>query len=976
MLVNDKREALHIFGEASRFLRSPSGRVSHDVITLCEGDLRVAVSSALQSCLKRSERVALREVQITLPGGDKGIIDVVAEPVLDRATNSTFVFVKFLEERKPRQHDGAHALVLDDEVKGRVMQLESELQGTRESLQTMVEELETTNEELQASNEELLASNEELQSTNEELHSVNEELYSVNAEHEQKIRELAATTADLRNLIAVTHTGIVFIDRQHCIRLFTPGAAQLLNLMPQDVGRPIAHITSRIKGDDIFDDLRLADETRQPLEKAITTADGAHFLRRITPYHDADKQHNGMVVSFTDITAMTRVEAEKRTLINAIIDTSPAHKAVIDESGVIQATNRTWEQFTRTHGLGPQATGIGASYFEACAAIFGDANAAQVTGHIREVLSGQRERADFDYPCGPPNQDQWFWMTVSRFTHNHSVGAVITHTNITSRKISERALADAASRFRTMHDNMPIGMLTIDDQAIIRHANPSALKLLGYPEDELVGLHLETCIHEPQRKNHRQHFAAFMKAPMTRIMSGRSMLARRKDGSSFAAEIGISPAEFDGERFIMTFISDVTERNRIADEKLHIQRKLEETAKLESLGVLAGGIAHDFNNILTGILGNTEVAQQQLPKGSPLHPCLTDVITACLRASDLCKQMLAYAGKGRFILQHSDLSALVRETTSLIRLSISKKTSLHLELADGLPRVEIDESQIRQVVMNLVINASESFGDKAGDIHIRTGRARGATDGSGTLMIAHEGAADDFAYLEVEDNGCGISPENLKRIFDPFFTTKFVGRGLGLAAVQGIVRSHKGMLGVQSKVGQGTKFRLLLPCALTTVTESPAPPAAPASITRSGRILLVDDEPIVLITSRRILEHAGYQCLTANTGSEAVQLLSTTPDHIDLVVLDLTMPGISGGKTYELMRELRPHLKVILSSGYNENEAIAQFGDGELAGFLPKPVSAQLLLNMVNTALSSAAPEENKGMVHISHPQSASATNQ
>lgn len=313
VLVNEKREVVHLFGTASRVLHPPEGRVSLDVVAMCDGELRMALSSVIQASLKRRERVEMLKVRVPEEGRTR-MFDVVAEPVMDKPTSSLFVLVLLHESVHAGEQlaPSSRELEMDAEVNDHVQNLEEELKDTRESLQALVEELETTNEELQASNEELLASNEELQSTNEELHSVNEELYSVNAEHEQKIRELATTTSDLRNLIAEGQTGIIFTDQRQSVRLFTPGAAELLNLLPQDIGRPISHITSRIKDDDIFEDILRATESRQAVEKQVAAPNGRHYLRRIAPYHDNDKQPGGLVIAFTDITSRVNSELEIR----------------------------------------------------------------------------------------------------------------------------------------------------------------------------------------------------------------------------------------------------------------------------------------------------------------------------------------------------------------------------------------------------------------------------------------------------------------------------------------------------------------------------------------------------------------------------------------------------------------------------------------------------------------------------------------
>lgn len=509
--------------------------------------------------------------------------------------------------------------------------------------------------------------------------------------------------------------------------------------------------------------------------------------------------------------------------------------------------------------------------------------------------------------------------------------------------------------FRVMHDQMPIGMITVDRQGRIRHANPAGTSLLGYAAEELDGLDLQQLVPVPLRGTHGQHLTRFMRAPHNRQMGsdGRDFPVLRKDGSVFPAEIALSPVTIDGEPYVMAFLLDISERKRLDAERLRMQRKLEETAKLESLGILAGGIAHDFNNLLTGVLGNTELAQLELPADHALQAHLAAAKLACIRASDLCRQMLAYAGNGQYLIRPGDLNALVRETAELIRTSIGKQIQLVFALGAELPAVEIDEAQVRQVVMNLLINASDAIGARPGQICLRTGMADLATEHLDTMVVATESLHDQYLFLEVADTGCGISPENLGRIFDPFFTTKFIGRGLGLAAVQGIVRRHEGMLSVESTVGQGTRFRLLLPVSTAAKPEPVEPMARPLLRSSGATVLLVDDEPMVLDPIRQLLEAAGYRCLIAIGGVQALAELAQASEQIDLVLLDLSMPGLSGEETFARLRERHPRVKVVIHTGHGEDEVCARLGNLIPDGLLKKPALSQELLAMLQKVLQA-----------------------
>jgi PAS domain S-box-containing protein len=381
---------------------------------------------------------------------------------------------------------------------------------------------------------------------------------------------------------------------------------------------------------------------------------------------------------------------------------------------------------------------------------------------------------------------------------------------------------------------------------------------------------------------------------------------------------------------------DITERKRI-------ERKLLDSQKLESLGVLAGGIAHDFNNLLTGILGNASLARMELPETSPAQPCLEQIEQASEKAADLCQQMLAYSGKGRFVIERLNLSAIVRSTADLIRLSINKSVVLKLSLANGQPAISGDATQIRQIIMNLVINASDAITERSGVINVTTGAVRADRTYLSQTYLAPSLPEGDYVFLEVSDNGCGMSPETVKRIFDPFFTTKFAGRGLGLAAVLGIIRGHQGALKVYSELGCGTTFKLLLPAAGLPEEEKARSTEPLPEWRGSGTILLVDDEETVRAVSERMLRKLGFDVLPASNGSEALDLFRRGESQFSAVMLDLTMPHPDGNATFAELRRINPHIRVLLMSGFNEQDATLRFAGQGLSGFIQKPFEASAL---------------------------------
>ena len=399
--------------------------------------------------------------------------------------------------------------------------------------------------------------------------------------------------------------------------------------------------------------------------------------------------------------------------------------------------------------------------------------------------------------------------------------------------------------------------------------------------------------------------------------------------------------------------TEMGERQRAEAERRAMEVRVLEMQKLESLGVLAGGIAHDFNNLLVGIMGNAGLAMMETQPGTEVHDRIGQIEIASRRASDLARQMLAYSGKGTFIVAPVDLSALVREMTQLLDVSIGKSVSIRYALADEPVVIEADATQLRQVVMNLVVNASDAIGDGAGTITVATSRVSVDREYLAGTFVDEGLAAGDYAVLDVSDTGAGMDAATRSRIFDPFFTTKTSGRGLGLAAVLGIVRAHKGALKVYSEAGHGSTFKLLLPLTRAGVVPDAWAMRPTKPWQGEGTILVVDDEPMVRDVATAILKRAGLTVVTAEDGSEAVEVFAAAPERFALVLVDLTMPGLTGAETLGRIHDIRPDVPVVVMSGYNEEEASGRFEGRELAGFLEKPFSTGALTSVVQRALGA-----------------------
>jgi two-component system, cell cycle sensor histidine kinase and response regulator CckA len=398
---------------------------------------------------------------------------------------------------------------------------------------------------------------------------------------------------------------------------------------------------------------------------------------------------------------------------------------------------------------------------------------------------------------------------------------------------------------------------------------------------------------------------------------------------------------------------DITERKRN-------EERLRQSQKLESIGLLAGGIAHDFNNLLVGVIGNASLVQEMLPPNHPASELVDGIFKTGEQLAHLTRQMLAYSGKGRFYVEILDISALAHQIGHLVRSSIPKKVVLHFDLDENLPGIEADRGQVQQILLNLMINAAEAIGSSEGLVKVST--ARQLVDAG--FIRAHSGAFDlqpgEYVVLEVRDTGCGMDEAVKAKIFDPFFSTKFTGRGLGLAAVSGIVRGHKGAILVNSEPGKGSTFTVLFPATGSKAERSQR--AIPRVATGgSGVVLVIDDEQIVREMAKQALERNGYRVLVAYGGLAAVNILRRHAGKIDVAVLDLSMPGMSGEETLPELRKLRPDVKVLVSSGYSEAEAMAMFRGQKVSGFIQKPYSAAVLAEKVKAVMGDAALRQAPG---------------
>jgi len=489
-------------------------------------------------------------------------------------------------------------------------------------------------------------------------------------------------------------------------------------------------------------------------------------------------------------------------------------------------------------------------------------------------------------------------------------------------------------------------IVVTDKDGIIEYVNPAFEYISGFTAEEAIG-------NTPGMVKSGEHGEEYYRAMWKSLNNGKAWYGdfsnRNKHGDIYEVTQSISPIT-NKQGKITGFASvqrDVTQQRMM-------QKKLEHTDRVDSLGVLAGGIAHDFNNLLTAILGNVSLALRKLDTSSPVLKYLQAVESASYSASDLCKQMLAYSGKGKFVVKAIDLSDLVENMGKLIDVSLAKNVVLKYHLTDHLPPIDADVAQIQQVVLNLITNASEAIEGKSGVISMSTGVIQVNADYLNGCVGSEQLQPGRYISLEVSDTGCGMDMQIQKKIFDPFFTTKFTGRGLGMSAMLGIVKGHQGALRIYSEPGEGTTIKVVFPVSAESAAQLDQPVDTSIRQRFCGSALVIDDEETVREVASVMLEDIGFEVMTACDGVQGVEVFRQYQHELGLVILDMTMPNMGGEACFSQLKSIRADVKVILSSGYNEQDATSRFAGKGLAGFLQKPYTPEALEEIVRQVLNTS----------------------
>ncbi len=492
---------------------------------------------------------------------------------------------------------------------------------------------------------------------------------------------------------------------------------------------------------------------------------------------------------------------------------------------------------------------------------------------------------------------------------------------------------------------------SVDTQGNFLYVNRTWREKMGYSEEEIPHINLRDILSPDCAAKCYSMFAEVMQGKdLGRVET--TFIA--KDGSKIIVE-GNCNCRIENGMPVATrgIFRDITAKKKEELDRKELEQHMQQLQKLESLGLMAGGIAHDFNNLLMGIMGFTELILTRDNSRENILKYAKNIEHAAKRAAKLTNQMLAYSGHGRYRVDYLDLSRVVRESQSLFGATVSRKIQIEYDLENNLPLIEADMDQMRQMIMNIVTNASEAIGDGEGLICLTTGVMEADREYLTSTYINEKLPAGRYIYLRVSDNGPGIEPETIPRIFDPFFTTKFTGRGLGLAAVLGIVRGHKGAIKVDSTPGEGTTITVLLPAyqGIVEQEETQEKCAAAKRAKKEKAVLLVEDEQSVRMVASLIISDLGVKVIEAPDGQEGFNIFCREKEHIGLVITDMLMPGINGMELLHKIRETGSDVPVVLSSGYNKEDVVSSIEEKELAGFIHKPYRQSQMQDIVRSIL-------------------------
>ncbi len=767
---------------------------------------------------------------------------------------------------------------------------------------------------------------------------------------EEQTRDLQSNREWMAATLRSIGDGVITTDMQGRVQQMNGVAEQLTGWAEQFAAQvPIEQVfrienafTAQEVQNPVREVLRLGEPVRLANHTVLTSLSGDRYqiADSAAPIRLPGGEQAGVVLVFRDVTEQYTLneqvrasERQFRMLFSHMNEGVALHTLVFDDQmapvdyRLVEVNDRYLQilNIPREAAVGQLATQV-----------YQTDTAPYLHEFAQVALSGQPQTLDVYFPP----LARHFHISVAPWGDR---GFATIFTDITEWKETLQRLEQSESRLRLLMQNLPTVMFSIDCDGLFTVSEGASLERLGLQPGQVVGQSaLELYADYPD-----------IVAALQMALAGVSS-HQRSEVQGFTFDVWYAPLrDADGNlNGAMGIAYDVTEQVAHEAERRQMEARMLQVQKLESMGVLAGGIAHDFNNLLMAILGRADLCRRKLPPLSPARDGIEEIIKAAQRASDLCKQMLAYSGRSRFKVITIDLRELIEETVHLLELAISKKAILNLLLESNLPPIEGDPAQLNQVLMNLVINASEAIGDRSGVITVRTGAQMCTREYLRETYLDENLKEGLYLCLEVSDTGCGMDAETRQRLFDPFYTTKFTGRGLGLAAVLGIVRAHHGGIKVYSELNKGTTFKVLLPACEAYQTPPQETVSNAPQLRGAGRtVLLVDDEETIRAVGQQMLETLGFTVLVAADGREGLDLLKAHKSDISLVLLDLTMPHMNGEEAFRGARSLAPDVPVVLTSGYSEQEVTTRFAGKGLAGFIQKPYTLELLTERIAAVL-------------------------
>ena len=747
-----------------------------------------------------------------------------------------------------------------------------------------------------------------------------------------------AALSQWASVASASRDAIVGLGRDGAVLTWNPAAEQIYGYAADEItGRPFSGIFPAEEQDGLRRSIErvVSGEEVSHYETTCMTRDGSRKYVALTmaPIVEATGQVNGISTVARDITARREAEDGLRQAgrsVRNFLDLRDEEVFVKDAELRFLFANRA---FARAAGMKPEDIPGKTDYD-----LYRSEKAEKYREYDRKVI--EEGEPIVQVLRGVSGKGT---LRQSKLPLKDAQGNVVALLITNAFPDQERRVEEAFCHWASLVASSDDAVIGLSLDGSILSWNPGAERMYGYSEVEVSGQPVEI-LAAPE---HGKAFSGAVRRAAGGIsVKNQEVIHSRKDGHELSVSFTMSPiVAADGEVAAISMIArDITARKNAEEEQRRLEESMRQAQKLESLGVLAGGIAHDFNNLLTGVLGNSGLALLDLEAEHPARPSVERAEEAARHAAELANEMLAYSGRAQFALEEVDLSELIENLVDFLGTAISKTIALKLDLEEEPPLMKADPVQLKQIVLNLVTNASEAIGDEKGTISIRTKSKSPDTEYFEDACLRGDSSAKLYVSLEVTDTGCGMREEVIRHMFDPFFTTKFTGRGLGLAAALGIVRAHNGTIKVSSEEGKGTSFEVLFPAALGRRTRMLAEVIPSVEeFDCAGMVLIVDDEETVRSVVSHMVARMGFDAHSVEGGEQAIEFMRENGDEVVAVLLDMTMPGMSSKGTFEKLREMRSDLPIILSSGYTEDEVDRQFSGLKPAAFVQKPYSSDKL---------------------------------